>query len=75
MSDAMRDLTNIAVLFIMVAALALLVSHPSGTGTLIGTAGGQFTNALSIVENPSGGGTGSYNGQQAMPQSLMSTGN
>ena len=70
MSGWAQDLTSIAVLFIGVAALALLVSHPSGTGTLIGTTGGVFTQALSTVENPGGGGTGNYT-----PQSLMSTGN
>lgn len=76
MNEAMRDLTNIAVLFIAVAALALLVSHPAGTGTLIGTAGGTFNQALSTVENPSGGGTGNYNGGgMTQPQALMSTGN
>lgn len=51
-----RDLTNIAVLFITVAAIALIVSHPSGTSQVVATTGGTFGNLLSIVENPGGSG-------------------
>ena len=51
-----RDLTNIAVLFITVAAIALIVSHPSGTSQVVATTGGTFGNLLSIVENPQGSG-------------------
>ena len=51
-----RDLTNIAVLFITVAAIALIVSHPSGTSQVVKTTGGTFGNLLSIVENPQGSG-------------------
>lgn len=51
-----RDLTNIAVLFITVAAIALIVSHPSGTSQVVATTGGTFGNLLRIVENPQGSG-------------------
>jgi len=55
MGEGMRDLTNIAILFITVAALALLVSHPSGTSSIISTTTTGFGKLLSTVENPTGG--------------------
>lgn len=50
--DWAKDLTNIAVLFITVAALALIVSHASGTSQVLGAGIGGFNQLLSTVENP-----------------------
>ena len=74
MGDWGRNLTEIAVLFIGVAALALLVSHPSGTSTLFNSTTGGFGRLLSTVENPTGGGTGNSTGggYQAFPMSVFS---
>ncbi len=50
-----KDLTQIAVMFIAVAALALIVSHASGTSTVISSTTSGFGSLLSTVENPTGG--------------------
>lgn len=63
--DWAKDLTNIAVLFIAVAALALLVSHAQGTTSIIGATTSGFGGLLSTVENPTGGSGGSGGGSSA----------
>jgi hypothetical protein len=64
--DWAKDLTNIAVLFIGVAALALLVSHAQGTTSIIGATTGGFGSLLSTVENPQGGNGSMGNSGNAM---------
>ena len=62
--DWAKDLTNIAVLFITVAALALIVSHASGTATVLNSGIGGFNTLLQTVENPGGAGGGGGGGAQ-----------
>ena len=67
-----KDLTNIAVLFIFVAALALLVSHSAGTSQVISAASTGFGGLLSTVENPGtsvgdNGNSGSGGSSSSMP--------
>lgn len=66
MGDWTRDLTNIAVMFISVAALALVVSHAQGTATVIGSASSGFGSLLSTVENPQGSSGASNTGTVGM---------
>ncbi len=68
--DWAKDITNIAVLFITVAALALIVSHAQGTATVLGAGIGGFNNLLSTVENPGSSGGTSSGGSLGAPQNL-----
>ncbi len=52
-----KDLVEILTMFIAVAALALLVSHASGTSEVIGSGASGFDELLSTVENPGSGGS------------------
>lgn len=52
MSSLGADLTEIAVLFIGVATLALVIGHASNTATVVQSVTSGFNSLLNTVENP-----------------------
>jgi hypothetical protein len=68
-----KDLTQIAVLLVGVAMVALLVGHASGTAALIGAGTSGFNQLLQTVTLQNGiggmgGGMSSFGGGLQMPQ-------
>ena len=70
-----RDFFNLLVLFVVVAAMGMLVTHAQGTSQIIGASTGGFGQLLSIVQNPGGTGMASgFGGQNYASQITMPSG-